>query len=436
MYKIFIFIVLIIISLYFYQKKSNESFQIARYGRGHKSPHDLLHVNQLEKNPNFIQEPFDTSNEQFQDLRSKLYEASSPQFVGKDYQRKKDYPLLSRIPQISPIIQSKFLRDGLGYGSQNEQDNAYSLQLSDDSYSSQFLTLPATESQKSRTKFDLSPSYLRPGITSVGSYPKKKHTFFKRNIKTPSEYESHIQNNLPFAYQNCPYSNSSKCSSKMHAPDAQFKTARNSASAAYSMDKKFARKTQMLPQQMLPQQMLPQQMLPQQILPQQMLPQQMLPQQMLPQQMLPQQMLPQQMLPQQMLHTEQPIYYPAGTPGTVVLYNNQAVPIIQTPMSSNQNTPMFIDPSETVIGSLVNYVDQMYMPLYMKESPYEDGYIFYTKTVDDPLNIIPIYLNGKNCLDFGGCNDLLDGYNVYIPQFDRNFIVKIGSEQFNTKFII
>jgi hypothetical protein len=125
MYKIFIFIVLIIISLYFYQKKSNESFQIARYGRGHKLPHHSLYFNQLDKNKNFIHEPFDTSNEEFMDLRSKLYEATSPQFAGKDYEKKKDYPLLSRIPHISPIIKSKFLRDGMGFGDQNDADDSY-----------------------------------------------------------------------------------------------------------------------------------------------------------------------------------------------------------------------------------------------------------------------------------------------------------------------
>ena len=113
---------------------------------------------------------------------------------------------------------------------------------------------------------------------------------------------------------------------------------------------------------------------------------------------------------------QQPIYYPAGTPGTVVVYNQQAVPVVNSTIQES---------GEQQIGYLVNYLDQMYLPLYRIALEDPSIGIFYTRTNDQAQAVLPIYFNGANCTDPSGCVNLINRDKVYIPQFDRTFHVSV-----------
>lgn len=109
----------------------------------------------------------------------------------------------------------------------------------------------------------------------------------------------------------------------------------------------------------------------------------------------------------------QPIYYPVGTPGSVVVYDGNVVPIV----------PSLNVPGENQIGFLVNNFDQMYLPLYRLNTDIPDRYIFYAKSQNKNSTMIPIHSGGINCLERGGCPHLANNQQVYIPRFDRNFRV-------------
>lgn len=115
---------------------------------------------------------------------------------------------------------------------------------------------------------------------------------------------------------------------------------------------------------------------------------------------------------------QQPIYYPSGTPGTLVVYDQQAVPIV---VNSENSTIS----GEERIGYLVNYLDQMYLPLFKLNTGDGSKNIYYTKSVDDTQTILGIYFNGINCTDPSGCIPLRSRDQVYIPQFDRTFYVSL-----------
>lgn len=103
----------------------------------------------------------------------------------------------------------------------------------------------------------------------------------------------------------------------------------------------------------------------------------------------------------------QPIYYPSGVPGTVVVYENQAVPVDAASYAGQ-------------IGFLTNYVDQMYLPLIRENSLISGRYLFYTIVEN---TAVPVWADGVNCTDDQGCEHLQNLQQVYVPQFDRTFSV-------------
>lgn len=341
MYKIIIFILLIVVIFYLYKNKKAQDSSI------------LSTILPAEKEQNAYK-----SSEQFADFGSKLYEARSPQFAGKNYSPEMEgSSLLSRLSKFKPM----------GRPAQDFGAGGY-----DASYVSVPAEIPSTQSSLSP------PFFVRPGMTATGKIEAKRHAPFAQQS---ASFGQRIQSALSSGRFQAPASVGSI------GPVGGFQQMRRAgafslprytapnvrAPANYNSSAVPGANMQIAAPSAVP------------------------------------------------IYSQQPVYYPAGTPGTVVLYGNQAVPIAPPP------PPVGGTPPEVIIGSLVNYVDQIYMPLYMAESPESDGYYFFTKTADNPMNYIPVYLNGKSCLDFGGCSELLDGYNVYIPQFDRNFIVKIGA---------
>jgi hypothetical protein len=73
-----------------------------------------------------------------------------------------------------------------------------------------------------------------------------------------------------------------------------------------------------------------------------------------------------------------------------------------------------------------NNTDSSILPLYGK--PIHRGaskWLYYTET--DKFNPIkvPISLNGRDCTDDNGCDELYDGSEVSIPSYNGNFKVKI-----------
>lgn len=349
MYNIIIFISLIVVIFYLYKNKKTQDSSI------------LPSTLPAGKHNAF------KSSEQFADFGSKLYEARSPQFAGKNYSPEIERSsLLSRLSKFKPMVRSA---QGVGAGGN----------LVSGEYDTSYVSVPA---EISSTQSSMSPPFfVRPGMTATGTIESKRVTPFAQQS---ASFGQRIQSALSSGRFQAPASVGSI------GPVAGFQQMRRTGSftfprytatnvqapANYNSSAVTSANMQIGAPPAVP------------------------------------------------IYSQQPVYYPAGTPGTVVLYGNQAVPIAPPPVVAPQAAG---NPPEVIIGSLVNYVDQIYMPLYMAESPESDGYYFFTKTADNPINYIPVYLNGKSCLDFGGCSELLDGYNVYIPQFDRNFIVKIGS---------
>lgn len=77
----------------------------------------------------------------------------------------------------------------------------------------------------------------------------------------------------------------------------------------------------------------------------------------------------------------------------------------------------------TQIGILSN--DGVVMPLYGR--PLYRGstkWNYYTETTDNVRVRVPLEIENKDCMSFG-CSELYDDDNVFIPEFNATFSVKI-----------
>ena len=82
-----------------------------------------------------------------------------------------------------------------------------------------------------------------------------------------------------------------------------------------------------------------------------------------------------------------------------------------------------INEEETVPG---NNTDTNILPLYGKPTYRGSSrWLYYTETDKfNPIKI-PISVNGRDCTDDQGCDELFDGSEVVIPSYNGQFVVKI-----------